>query len=219
MFGRPMRILSLLFLVSAAFMAQSASSNAETANDCFSGPMARRITACTALIEEPTTNANDLEEALVMRGHMRARQGVYPDAMSDLNRAIEMNSESAIALNGRAWTNFKWKNSAEGLADVEKSLLLQPGAAPTWDTRAHIRQVLGNFMGAFNDYETAVGLGGPEMVKIYQCGLRKRGLYKGPIDGIYSARARTAMKACSTSPTCDPLPAEETKDECDAVTS
>ena len=56
----------------------------------------------------------------------------------------------------------------------------------TWDTRAHIRQVIGNHAGAFADYEQAVNLGGERMVKLYQCGLSAQGLYKGRMDGYYT---------------------------------
>jgi hypothetical protein len=92
------------------------------------------------------------------------------------------------------------------MADVERALQLDPSLDFFWDTRAHLRQVEGNFAGAFDDYEVAVGIGGAEAVKVYQCGLKKRGLYYGEINGVYDAETRDALKSCAQSKTCDPLP-------------
>jgi hypothetical protein len=75
---------------------------------------------------------------------------------------------------------------------------------------------MGNFAGAFDDYEKAVQIGGERMIKMYQCGLAEQGLYKGPVDGIYSREVKSALRTCSNSRTCDPLPADE---QCRAATS
>lgn len=182
---------------------------AEVATDCFSEDWGRRIAGCTAIIESQTTTPAEKSQAYAMRALVLSLQARYGDAIRDYDAAIQLVPNFAVALNNRAWAYFKWGKGAQGLADVEKSLLLNPLSEHTWDTRAHIRQVLGNFSGAFADYEQAVNLGGERMIKLYQCGLAAHGLYKGRLDGNYTEEVRTALKTCAYSRTCDPLPADE----------
>jgi hypothetical protein len=103
--------------------------------------------------------------------------------------------------------------------DVNASLRINGAYAAAWDTRAHLYQLLGQFARAFNEYEAAVGFGGTSFIRMYQCGLRERGLYKGPADGIYSAAVRAALRSCAFSASCDPLPENEYEEECGNVSS
>ena len=102
-----------------------------------------------------------------------------------------------------------WGKAAIGLPDVEKSLQLEPYAGHTLDTRAHIRQVLGDPKGALSDYSKAMFHGGTEMIKLYQCGLTEARLYDGRIDGIWRRELQTALEKCVVRTSCDPLPADE----------
>lgn len=182
---------------------------AEVATDCFSEDWGRRIGGCTAIIESNTATPAEKAQAYAMRALALSLQARYGDAIRDYDEAIQLAPNFAVALNNRAWAYFKWGKGPQGLADVEKSLLLNPLSEHTWDTRAHIRQVLGNFGGAFSDYEQAVNIGGDRMIKLYQCGLAAAGLYKGRLDGLYTEEVRTALRTCAHSRTCDPLPADE----------
>lgn len=186
------------------------------ATDCLSEDWERRIPGCTQIIESPTASPEERVQAFALRALALSLKGRYGQAIDDYDQAIRMAPNFAVALNNRAWAYFKWGRGAQGLADVEKSLQLNPLSEHTWDTRAHIRQVLGNFAGAFADYEQSVNLGGERMIKLYQCGLAAQGLYKGRMDGYYSDEVRTALRTCSFSKTCDPLPADE---ECRDPTS
>ena len=189
---------------------------AETALDCFSEDWGRRIAGCSAIIESPSTSPGDKAQAHAMRGLTLALKGQYEQSIHDYDAAIQLVPDFAVALNNRAWAYFKWGRGPKGLPDVEKSLALNPFSEHTWDTRAHIRQTMGNFAGAFEDYEQSVNLGGERMVKIYQCGLAAAGLYKGRMDGYYTDEVRSALRTCAFSKTCDPLPADE---ECKDPTS
>jgi tetratricopeptide (TPR) repeat protein len=189
---------------------------AETALDCFSENRELWIPGCSALIELGNLEPGYLSRAYAMRALGYSLNGEYDRAISDYDAAIKIAPDFAVALNNRAWAYFKSGRGQGGLADVEKSLKLNPLSEHTWDTRAHIRQVMGNFAGAFEDYEKAIQVGGERMVKIYQCGLTEQGLYKGPLDGIYTNEVKTALQTCSSNRTCDPLPADE---QCRAATS
>jgi tetratricopeptide (TPR) repeat protein len=189
---------------------------AQSALDCFSDDNERRITGCSDIIAAPGTNPDDLATAYAMRALGYSLKGLYDLAVPDYDRALSINPDFAVALNNRAWAYFKWGRAQMGITDVEKSLALAPGSPHTYDTRAHIRQTLGNPSGAMADYEMAMRLGGERMIKLYQCGLQANGLFEGRVDGIYTAPMREALQVCVRSTSCDPLPPDE---ECRAATS
>jgi tetratricopeptide (TPR) repeat protein len=187
--------------------------------DCLSGVPGKRVASCTAAIDDPNTGELQRGQALENRSVDLSIAGKFPEAMRDVEAALQINPDSAIALNSRAWTLYRWKRSVEGWDDVNKSLQIAPMSAPAWDTRAHLHQLRGHFEKAFNEYEAAVGFGGVPFIRMYQCGLKERKLYSGPVDGIYSAELRAALRACALTTTCDPVPDYEFQQECDAATS
>lgn len=189
---------------------------AEVATDCLSEDWERRISGCTAIIDSPGASPEQKAVAYATRALALSLKGRFEAAIDDYGAALKIEPNFAVALNNRAWAYFKWGQGAKGLADVEKSLKLNPMSEHTWDTRGHIRQIMGNHAGAFADYEQAANLGGERMVKLYQCGLSAQGLYKGRMDGYYTEEVRTALRSCANSKACDPLPADE---ECKDPTS
>ncbi len=198
--------LATLFL--GAFIASAAAAD-NSAADCLSDDNERRIAGCTVIIENPSTTPLDRSNALAMRGLALSIKGQLDAAIDDYNASLEINPNAPAALNNRAWAYFRAGRGRQGLPDVEQSLLLNPDSEHSWDTRAHIRQMMGNVEGAIRDYEMAIHIGGEKMIKLYQCGLAERGLYRGQMDGIYSAETKTAMHTCARDTACDPLPADE----------
>jgi tetratricopeptide (TPR) repeat protein len=192
---------------------------ADVYTDCMDGQLGKRVTSCTAVIDDPATSVFDLERALIIRSSDLATAKRFAEAKQDLDRALQLNPRSATALNDRAWNLYRWKNTADGMDDVNASLRENGAYAAAWDTRAHLYQLLGQFDKAFNEYEAAIGFGGEEYIRTYQCGLKKRGLYKGPADGLYSAAVRAALRKCAFSVTCDPLPENEYETECENASS
>jgi len=207
-------IVPLATLVAACTLSSAASSN--TIAECFSDNNARRITACTELIDSPSLDAGTKSLAYAMRALALSLEGALTQALPDYDQAIALDPSSAMALNNRAWVLYKLDRHSEGTSDVERSLKLAPSSPHAHDTRAHIRQALGERAGALRDYEQAMRFGGEPLVKLYQCGLEAQGIYQGPIDGLYTRDVRRAFEICVGSPTCDPLPADE---ECRAATS
>ena len=198
----------------ACVAAHAASSN--TVSECFSDNNERRVAGCSEVIENPNIDPATKSLAYAMRALARALEGALDDALPDYDMAIKLDPSSAMALNNRAWVLFKLDRLTEGMHDVDRSLQLAPGSPHAHDTRAHIRQALGERTAAIRDYEQAMRFGGEHLVKLYQCGLEAQGVYKGPIDGLYTRDVRRALELCVGSPTCDPLPPDE---ECRAATS
>ena len=189
---------------------------ADSAADCFSEDLDRRIEGCTALIEQGDQNAADLSYAYAMRALAYSLKGRYETAIRDYDVAISMKPDFAVALNNRAWALFRWGKASEGLPDVERSLELSPASAHSLDTRAHIKQALGDPKAALRDYDRAMWYGGARMIRLYQCGLTEQKLYTGEIDGTWRPEVTKALEQCVLDKACDPLPADE---QCRAATS
>lgn len=185
-------------------------------NDCFSEDFARRIDACTALIDAPGTGLADLALAYSARALAHSVRGNYELAIPDYDKSLRLDPNSAVALNNRAWAYFKLGQPERGAADVERALDIMPDSPHTLDTRAHIRQWRGDRGGAFRDYESAIRFGGSPIIKLYQCGLQANSLYSGEIDGLYTTDTRKALEVCVATSGCDPLPPDE---ECLRITS
>jgi tetratricopeptide (TPR) repeat protein len=197
-------------------LAVATAARADSAADCFSEDLDRRIEGCTALIEQGDQGAADLSYAYAMRALAYSLKGRYETAIRDYDVAIAMKPDFAVALNNRAWALFRWGKASEGLADVERSLELSPTSAHSLDTRAHIKQALGDPKSALRDYDRAMWYGGARMIKLYQCGLTEQKLYTGEIDGTWRPEVTKALEQCVLDKACDPLPADE---QCRAATS
>lgn len=202
--------------VLACVFVQAAAARADDTFDCFSDDIERRIAGCTALIDRGAASGMDLSVAYAMRGLAYSLKKEYGNAIPDYDVAIRLNPDFAVALNNRAWAYYRWGRASQGLADVERSLFLNPLSPHAFDTRAHIRQSQGDTAGARKDYNEAMRVGGSRMIRLYQCGLTEQGRYKGEIDGVWRPEVDAALNACVLDATCDPLPADE---QCRAATS
>lgn len=212
--GRTFALIAAL--AATSMLAAPVAVRADSATDCFGEDIERRISGCTALIEQQDNSAGDLSLAYAMRALAFSLKGQYDIAIRDYDTAIEMRPDFAVALNNRAWAYFKWGKPDHAMPDVEKSLDLSPMSPHTLDTRAHIHQAKGNYEAALRDYDKAMWFGGPKMIKLYQCGLTEQRLYTGEIDGTWRPELTQAFEKCVRDKNCDPLPADE---HCRAATS
>jgi tetratricopeptide (TPR) repeat protein len=206
----------LLSLTAVVWFAAASPLHADPYADCYSGQFDRQITGCTALIQDDSLGSIERSNAHSTRALAYSLRTLYGEAVQDYDQALILTPDAPIALNNRAWAYFRWGKAAMGAGDVERSIRLSPLSGASYDTRAHIRQSLGNPEGAMSDYDQAMRYGGQRMIKMYQCGLTQHGLYKGPQDGVPNSELRAALRTCTLSPTCDPLPLDE---ECRNATS
>ena len=212
-----LRLWLVIAIVAAIAGMGARDASADNAQDCFSEDFNRRIQGCTDIIERGTLSRGELSSAYAERALAYSMKGRHDQAIRDYDRAIELVPDYPIALNNRAWSYFRSGQGPVGLKDVEASLRLSPNSGESYDTRAHIRQTMGNREGAILDYDLAMRFGGERLIKMYQCGLTERKFYKGPTDGIWNPELRAALVQCVRgSSDCDPLPADE---QCKAATS
>jgi len=181
---------------------------AESQDDCQSEDVDRRIMGCTDLIDRNDA-ATDLAHTYAMRGLAYSLKGFYDRAIADFDAAIDRRPNFPAALNNRAWAYFRSGRVRQGLPDIERSIELEPGSAFAYDTRAHMRQSLGDSAAALRDYDRALFYGASSMAKLYQCGLSDRGIYSGPLDGVGGPLLFQALEKCAAVQDCDPLPPNE----------
>ena len=199
-----------------AALAGAAPAAADSEEDCFSTDTERRISGCTDLIDRNALDPGDMSLAYSLRALAFSLKGQFERAIRDYDASIQLDPDSATALNNRAWAYFKSGAPEKGEEDVARSLAIEPESPYSLDTRAHIAQSLGDTESALKDYQRAINAGGEKIIKLYQCGLQAQGLYSGDVDGFFSRDVRKALESCVANPKCDPLPADE---ECRKVTS
>jgi len=201
-----------LLLVPMIWLALAGPSLAQMAaaeTECYNEDVETRIRGCTELLNRNGLSPQLRGEAYATRALGYSLKRDYGKAIEDYDRSLELIPNFATALNNRAWAFFRWGKAALGVADVEKALGLQPDMDAAYDTRAHIKQALGNPQSAVTDYQMSMDFGGERMVLMYQCGLKDQGLYKGARDGQQNEELRAALQACVLDAKCDPLPADE----------
>ncbi len=205
--------LSALILLIAS---HAASADTLAKHDCFANDPMLRIRGCTELLKNGNIDPVTRSTAYATRALGLSIIGRYEDAIRDYDKALKIIPNYAVALNNRAWALFKLGRIDEAEPDVENSLRLDPTSPHAYDTRAHVRQWKGRKSAALKDYHRAMRLGGPRMVKLYQCGLQASGHYIGAVTGIITEQLELALKECVNSNNCDPLPPDE---ECKVATS
>jgi tetratricopeptide (TPR) repeat protein len=181
---------------------------AESQEDCQGEELDRRIMGCTDLIDR-NDPATDLAQTYAMRGLAYSLKGAYDRAISDFDAAIDRRPNFPAALNNRAWAYYRSGRVRQGLPDIERSIELEPGSAFAYDTRAHMRQAMGDSAAALRDYDRALFYGASHIAKLYQCGLTDRGIYTGPLDGVGGPELFQALEKCAAMQECDPLPPDE----------
>jgi tetratricopeptide (TPR) repeat protein len=92
------------------------------------------------------------------RGQALGQIREYARAIADYDQAIRLRPQFALAHNGRAWVLFKAGQFAEALESAERAAELAPASAPILDTRAHIREALGDLEGARADFKAALAI-------------------------------------------------------------
>jgi tetratricopeptide (TPR) repeat protein len=199
------RLLIAAIAVAAGPLAASATV-VDPMVDCLSDDNERRISGCSAMIDNPGLPEEQRSLAHGMRALAYSLLGMFDKAIADYDVALKLKPDFPLALNNRAWAYYKLGRPADGAEDVERALELAPGSPYALDTRAHIRQSMGEAEAALRDYVLAMRVGGERIVKMYQCGLRSQGLYFGAVDGVYTPTLEQAMRTCVGNRQCEPLP-------------
>ncbi len=100
------------------------------------------------------------------RGSVWAKQDDFSKAMSDYNKAIEINPGFAEAYNNRGDVYSREDNSPQALSDYNKAIEINPIIAKIYNNRGLIYYKLGNYTQALSDYSKAIEID-PKIAEVY----------------------------------------------------
>ena len=121
------------------------------------------VTACQSTGGNQSTsgsqrNSEDLNNALSYRdrGTENLEKGNINQALTDLNRAIQLDPNDFFSYYERARVYSHKQDYSRALADVNQSLRLNPDFAQAWGMRSMMNGMLGNLQEAINDATKAI---------------------------------------------------------------
>lgn len=136
-----------------------------------------------------------LAEAYTNRGDAYKDAKLYDLALVDYNRAVRLDQRSSRAYAARGIAFRGLGRYQDSIRDLSRAIRLQPNFAAAYNARGNAHRRLCRYDKAFGDYEQSIKIGNAKRVKFYQVFLKKRGHYKGVIDGQYSRQTKTALNA------------------------
>jgi len=150
----------LLVLLAPAAMAQKPPEgqfrNVELCNG--SAAPETRIEACSAFIEAGRGGRSALATAHNNRGIAYAEKANYARAVTDFDRAIEMDPASAKPLNNRGAARLRKGEYEAAIEDFDRAIALQPAYAGAFANRAEAWLKKGDYARAESDYTAATRL-------------------------------------------------------------
>jgi tetratricopeptide (TPR) repeat protein len=113
-----------------ALVAIAAPVAADEKQDCAGANTDRKIQACTMLIESKLETGTNLATAYRNRAVGHSNKKEYDQAITDLNKAIELNPKYAAAYNDRALAYTNKGDFQRAVADVNKAVELDQASTP-----------------------------------------------------------------------------------------
>jgi tetratricopeptide (TPR) repeat protein len=115
--------------------------------------------------------ATDAEKKLYQDGVNKYDAGNYEGAIEDLNQAIELNPQSALAYNRRGDAYYRLGDYEQAQADSSQAILLNPQDANAYFDRGFAFSELGKYKEAIADYTQAIKLNSEDAYAYYGRGL------------------------------------------------
>lgn len=149
------RILTLALAVAAC----GGAAFADIAGDCRQSRRSDlKMQACSAIIDNLNTPAEDRAAALRHRGDARNDAGAFKDAIADFSEALRIKPENVPALTGRAQARLTGGDVAGALADLNVAIALAPNTAQLFLLRGHAELANGNTDAAIVDFTESARL-------------------------------------------------------------
>ena len=156
------RALGLAGIAMAAILPHAAQAQLREARTCATQTetMAdERIAACGTLLGTGRLQGKPLGVAYSLRGLAYLDRGDIPNAISDLNRAVELAPDFAPAYQNRGNAWYARGNYGQAIADYDATIRIDPDSPSPYVNRATVRRDLGYVEGALADYQKAISLG------------------------------------------------------------
>ncbi|MBL1430576.1 tetratricopeptide repeat protein [Oceanicaulis sp. AH-315-P02] len=117
------------------------------------------IAICDLAINDTIMRKPDQAATYVNRGIVRSSSGDLNGAISDYNKALQINPQMAEAFANRGTVFIRQANYTKALAELDRALSLQlEQPAVVYYNRAIVHERLGDITGAYKDYLKATEL-------------------------------------------------------------
>lgn len=118
-----------------------------------------QIDACTRLMQQSKDMSDgDRSAMLAVRASVYLEQNDSASALQDLNQAIRLNPNNAIALMTRGIIHYRAKNDAQASRDLSAAIALNTRLAPAYRTRGYLRTRGKDTAGAIADHTNVIAL-------------------------------------------------------------
>lgn len=119
---------------------------------------AKRVRACTEVIEGAAFGPEEKAVALRTRGRARAEAGALDQALADLDAALGLRPDDPSALAVRAQVHLSRNDPARALADLDAAIRRDGANADLFVLRGHAHLVGGDAQRAIGDFDAALAL-------------------------------------------------------------
>ena len=124
------------------------------------------LTSAAVMLSVPEKAQAESAAFYYNRGIDKHEAGDYYGAISDYNKAIEINPRDAEAYNNRGDAKADLKDFYGAIADFNKAIEINPRDAKAYNNRAQTKYMLGDMKGSCSDAKKAASLGSEESKRI-----------------------------------------------------
>jgi tetratricopeptide (TPR) repeat protein len=129
------------------------------------------------------------------RGIVKSKMGDWQGAIADLNRALQLNPQEAIALRNRGKLRLQIGDCLGAFADFNQSLKLNPQDAMSYVGRGDVCIAMGNYQDAIIDFSSSIKIQ-PDNPEAY-LGRAKAYTHQEEIQKAISDRQTAASQFCT----------------------
>jgi Flp pilus assembly protein TadD len=151
----PAAVWCVVLLFSSAAAAQNPADNWAR---CEGSDPDASIAACTALVESGKEDNENQAVAFNSRGIAFAMKGKQDQAITDFNRAIQLEPDYAGAFSNRANAYAAKGEFDQAMADYDRAIQLKPDDSDAYNYRGVAYAVMGHFDKAIADFDRAIQL-------------------------------------------------------------
>jgi tetratricopeptide (TPR) repeat protein len=130
--------------------------SADDSQECFQGPAAQRIAACTRIIENESSDRRRTSITYNNRGAAHNDLGNFDKAIIDLTEAIRLGPKNYNAFSNRSYSHFRRHDYGLARSDIDACLQYNPKFAPGYTNRGRVAEALHKYDQAITDYTEAL---------------------------------------------------------------
>lgn len=153
---RMMGPLKTLALVVTVYGGAAHTVIASELEDCYSSDVARSVAACTRIIENESSPAQERADAFEVRGGRRLISKDYDGALADFDALTQLKPRRSKAYELRGMVRFLKGDAKHALSDLDSAIRLDPHNVSAYRNRGGTYFALRDFRKALADLTTAI---------------------------------------------------------------